>query len=149
MGSVEESIDVNVDLKTAYNQWTQFETFPSFMDSVKNVRQLDDTHLHWVTEIAGQQREYDAEITEQIPDQRIAWTAVDGKPNGGLVTFQPLGETSTKVTLRMEYETEGLLESVGDALGIVKRSVRDDLEGFKRFIESHGQETGAWRGKVA
>jgi uncharacterized membrane protein len=149
MAKIEHSIDIDVPVREAYNQWTQFETFPRFMDSVKSVRQLDDTHLHWVTEIAGQKREYDAEITEQIPDQRIAWTAIDGKPNGGLVTFQPLGDTSTKVTLRMEYETEGLLESVGDALGIVKRSVRDDLEGFKRFIESRGQETGAWRGKVA
>ena len=149
MATVESSIDVNVDLTTAYNQWTQFETFPQFMENVKSVRQLDDRRLHWVAEIGGQTREWDAEIVEQIPDQRIAWSAVGGEPNGGIVTFQSLGDTTTKVHLRMDYEPQGILESAGDLLGVVDRQVKGDLERFKRFIESRGEETGSWRGTVA
>jgi len=149
MATVESSIDVNVDLTTAYNQWTQFESFPQFMENVKSVHQLDDRRLRWVAEIGGQTREWDAEIVEQIPDQRIAWSSVSGEPNGGIVTFQSLGDTTTKVHLRMEYEPQGLLESAGDLLGVVDRQVKGDLERFKRFIESRGEETGSWRGTVA
>ena len=149
MATVESSIDVNVDLTTAYNQWTQFESFPQFMENVKSVHQLDDRRLHWVAEIGGQSREWEAEIVEQIPDQRIAWSSVSGEPNGGIVTFQSLGDTTTKVHLRMEYEPQGLLESAGDLLGVVDRQVKGDLERFKRFIEARGEETGSWRDTVA
>ena len=149
MATVESSIDVNVDRTTAYNQWTQFESFPQFMENVTSVHQLDDRRLRWVAEIGGQTREWEAEIVEQIPDQRIAWSSVSGEPNGGIVTFQSLGDTTTKVHLRMEYEPQGLLESAGDLLGVVDRQVKGDLERFKRFIESQGEETGSWRGTVA
>ena len=149
MATVESSIDVNVDVSTAYNQWTQFESFPQFMDTVRSVRQLDDRRLHWVADIGGQTREWDADITEQIPDQRIAWSSTSGEPNGGVVTFQSLGDTMSRVHLRMDYETQGMVEKAGDLLGVVDRQVKDDLERFKRFIESRGQETGSWRGSVA
>ena len=149
MATVESSIDVNVDRTTAYDQWTQFESFPQFMDGVKSVRQLDDRRLHWVAEIGGETREWDADIIEQIPDQRIAWSSTSGEPNGGVVTFQTLGDKMTKVHLRMDYEPQGLTEKAGDLLGIVDRQVEGDLERFKRFIESRGEETGSWRGTVA
>ena len=149
MATVESSIDVNVDRTTAYDQWTQFESFPQFMDGVKSVRQLDDRRLHWVAEIGGETREWDADIIEQIPDQRIAWSSTSGEPNGGVVTFQTLGDKMTKVHLRMDYEPQGLTEKAGDLLGIVDRQVKGDLERFKRFIESRGEETGSWRGTVA
>lgn len=149
MATVESSIDVNPDLTTAYDQWTQFESFPQFMHGVKSVRQLDDRHLHWVAEIGGQTREWDAEIVEQIPDQRIAWSSVGSEPNGGIVTFPSLGDRTTKVHLRLEYEPQGLLENAGDLLGLVDRQVKGDLERFKRFIETRGEETGGWRGTVA
>jgi uncharacterized membrane protein len=148
MDTVEKSIEVNVPIHTAYNQWTQFEDFPKFMDGVKEVRQLDDTHLHWHAEIFGKDKEWDAEITEQIPDQRIAWRSTSGAPNAGVVTFQKLSDDRTRITLRMDYEPEGVIENVGDFLGIFSRRVEGDLERFKEFIESRGQETGAWRGKV-
>jgi uncharacterized membrane protein len=119
------------------------------MDNVRSVTQLDDRRLHWVAEIAGETKEWDAEIIEQIPDQRIAWSSISGEPNGGVVTFQSLGDTLTKVHLRMDYSPEGFLESAGDMLGLVDRQVKGDLERFKRFIESRGEETGAWRGTVA
>ena len=149
MATVESSVDVNVDCTTAYNQWTQFESFPNFMENVKTVQQLDDRRLHWIAEIGGETREWDAEITEQIPDQRIAWSSISGEPNGGVVTFHSLGDTLTKVHLRMDYETEGVLEKAGDLLGVVDRQVKGDLKRFKRFIESRGEETGRWRGTVA
>lgn len=149
MASVEESIDLNVDVTTAYNQWTQFETFPRFMGGVERVTQLDDRRLHWVAEISGEKREWDAEITEQVPDQRIAWTSISGTPNSGLVTFQALGDGSSRVTLRMEYEPEGVLESAGGLLGLVGGRTRDDLQRFKEFVERRGEETGGWRGKIA
>jgi uncharacterized membrane protein len=149
MSTVESSIDVNVDVTTCYNQWTQFESFPQFMENVRSVSQLDDRRLHWMAEIAGETKEWDAEIIEQIPDQRIAWSSISGEPNGGVVTFQSLGDTMTKVHLRMDYSPEGFLESAGDVLGVVDRRVRGDLERFKRFIESRGEETGSWRGTVA
>jgi uncharacterized membrane protein len=149
MATVESSIDVNVDCTTAYNQWTQFESFPQFMENVRSVQQTDDTHLHWVADIGGGTREWDAEIVEQIPDQRIAWSSVSGEPNGGVVTFQPLSDTITKVHLRLDYEPQGVMEKAGDMLGVVDRQIKGDLDRFKRFIESRGTETGGWRGTVA
>jgi uncharacterized membrane protein len=132
----------------SYNQWTQFEDFPKFMEGVKEVRQLDDTHTYWRAEIGGKQEEWDAEITEQIPDERIAWHSTSGPPNTGIVTFQPLSGAETRVTVHMEYEPQGAVETTGDALGVVSSRVEGDLERFKQFIESRGKETGAWRGKV-
>ena len=149
MATVESSIDVNVDCTTVYNQWTQFESFPQFMENVKSVQQIDDTHLRWIADVGGETREWDAEIVEQIPDQRIAWSSISGEPNGGVVTFQPLSDTSTKVHLRLDYEPQGVMEKAGDLLGVVDRQVKGDLERFKRFIESRGTETGGWRGTVA
>ena len=148
MSSIEQSIEVQVPVRVAYNQWTQFEDFPQFMEGVKEIRQLDDTSLHWTVEIAGQMREFDAKITEQNPDERIAWTTIDGQHQAGVVTFHRLGDNQTKVMLQMEYDPEGIIEKAGDALGVVKSRVKGDLERFKSFIESRGQETGAWRGEV-
>ncbi len=148
MSSIEQSIEVQVPVRTAYNQWTQFEDFPHFMEGVKEIRQLDDASLHWTVEIAGQVREFDAKITEQNPDERIAWTTIDGPHQAGVVTFHRIADNQTKVMLQMEYDPEGLIEKAGDALGVVKSRVKGDLERFKSFIESRGQETGAWRGEV-
>lgn len=145
---VEKSIDVAVPVRTAYNQWTQFETFPEFMEGVVEVTQLDDTRLHWKARVGGKEKEWDAEITEQKPDQRIAWRAVDGAPNAGVVTFHPLNDSQTRVMLQLEAEPEGLVEEVGDKLGVFGRRVEKDLERFKDFVESRGTETGAWRGEV-
>jgi uncharacterized membrane protein len=148
MATLEKSIEVNVPVNTAYNQWTQFEDFPKFMEGVKEVRQLDDTHVHWHAEIAGKDKEWDAEITEQIPDQRIAWRSTSGTPNSGIVTFEKISDDKTRITLRMDYEPEDVMEKAGDAAGVLSRRVEGDLQRFKEFIESRGQETGAWRGKV-
>ncbi len=148
MSSIEQSVEVSVPVRTAYNQWTQFEDFPHFMEGVKEIRQLDDSSLHWTVEVAGQVREFDAKITEQNPDERIAWTTIDGPHQAGVVTFHRLGDNQTKVMLQMEYDPEGLVEKAGDALGIVRARVKTDLERFKKFIESRGEETGAWRGEV-
>jgi uncharacterized membrane protein len=148
MARVEESIDVNVPVSTAYNQWTQFEEFPSFMDGVKSVKQIDDTRLHWVADIGGNTEEWDAEIVEQQPDRKISWRALDGHSNSGTVLFEPLGDNQTRINLVMEHETEGLTEALGSALGGDSRKVKDDLERFKEFVESRGTETGAWRGEV-
>jgi uncharacterized membrane protein len=148
MPTIEESIDVQVPVSTAYNQWTQFEEFPQFMDGVRQVRQQDDTHLHWVAEIGGKEHEWDAEITEQRPDERVAWKAVEGKGNAGVVTFHRLSDEETRVTVQMDYETEGLMETLGSALGSDDRRVRGDLERFKELVESRGRESGAWRGEV-
>jgi uncharacterized membrane protein len=148
MATLEKSIEVNVPVNTAYNQWTQFEDFPKFMEGVKEVRQLDDTHVHWHAEIAGKDKEWDAEITEQIPDQRIAWRSTTGTPNSGVVTFEKISDDRTRITLRMDYEPEDVMEKAGDAAGVLSRRVEGDLQRFKEFIESRGQETGAWRGKV-
>jgi uncharacterized membrane protein len=148
MSTIEKSIEVNVPVRTAYNQWTQFEEFPRFMEGVKEVNQLDDTHLHWKAAIAGQQKEWDAEITEQTPDQRIAWTSRGGAINGGVVTFHRLSDARSKVMLQLEYAPQGVAENVGDALGVVSLRVQGDLERFKEFIETRGRETGAWRGQV-
>jgi len=148
MSTIEKSIEVNVPVRTAYNQWTQFEEFPRFMEGVKEVNQLDDTHLHWKAAIAGQEKEWDAEITEQTPDQRIAWTSRGGAINGGVVTFHRLSDVKSKVMLQLEYDPQGVVENVGAALGVVSLRVQGDLERFKEFIETRGRETGAWRGQV-
>jgi len=148
VSNVEESIEVSVPVRTAYNQWTQFEEFPQFMDGVESVKQLDDTHLRWVAEIGGKRHEWEAEITEQDPDQRVAWKSTDGKTNAGVVTFHRLGEAQTKVMVQIDYEPEGILERVGDAIGADERKVKGDLKRFKELIESRGTETGAWRGEV-
>lgn len=147
--STQESIDVNVPINTAYNQWTQFEDFPKFMDSVHEVRQLDDTHLHWRADVAGKEEEWDAEITEQIPDKRIAWRSIGGVRNAGVVTFHRLGDSKTRVMLQMDYEPRSTDERVGDTLGLVKMQVKANLSRFKQLLESRGTETGAWRGSVA
>src|SRR5215203_573671 len=145
---VERSIQVDVPLNTAYNQWTQFEDFPYFMGGVKEVRQLDDRRLHWVAEIAGVRREWEASILEQIPDQKIAWAATAGATNAGAVRFEPAGVASTLVYLTLEYEPEGLVEQVGDKLGIVERQVTSDLARFKELVEDQGYATGAWRHSI-
>lgn len=146
--TIEESIEVGVPLSTAYNQWTQFEEFPRFMDSVHEVRQIDNTHLHWRADVAGKEKEWDAEITEQVPDRRIAWRSTSGVRNGGVVTFHRLDDTTTKVTLQMQYTPEGAVENIGDALGAVRMEARRNLERFKELIEARGKESGAWRGEV-
>jgi uncharacterized membrane protein len=148
MATIEESVDVHVPVRTAYDQWTQFEQFPQFMGGVESVTQLDDRHLHWVAEIAGVRREWDAEITEQSPDQRVAWRATDGAENAGVVTFHHLDDATTKVMLQLDFEPEGFVEQAGDKLGIVKSQAKADLARFKDFIEERGTETGAWRGEV-
>jgi uncharacterized membrane protein len=148
MASVVESIDVKVPVSTAYNQWTQFEDFPKFMEGVEKVTQKDDTHLFWKAEIAGQDREWDAEITEQTPDQRIAWRSTTGAENAGVVTFHRIDDETTRVTLQMDVDPEGFVENVGTGLGFLERRVKGDLERFKEFIEGRGTETGAWRGQV-
>jgi uncharacterized membrane protein len=148
MTTIEQSIEVNVPVRTAYNQWTQFEEFPNFMEGVESVTQLDDTHLRWIAEIAGKKHEWKAEVTEQRPDERVAWKAVDGKTNAGVVTFHRLGDNRTKVMVQMDWEPEGAVERAGAAVGADDARVKGDLERFKEFIERRGQETGAWRGDV-
>jgi uncharacterized membrane protein len=148
MAEVTESVDVKVPVSTAYNQWTQFEEFPQFMGGVESVRQIDDTHLRWAAEIGGKREEWDAEITEQHPDERVAWKATGGKGNAGVVTFHRLGDDETRVTVQLDWQPEGALENIGTALGLDDRQVKQDLERFKELIESRGQESGAWRGDV-
>ncbi len=148
MANVTKHVDVHVPVRVAYNQWTQMESFPHFMEGVKEVRQLDDKHMHWVAEVGGKRQEWDAEITEQLPDERIAWTSTGGDYNAGVVTFHYLDDNTTRVTLQIEYEPRGALENVGSALGFMDRRVQGDLDRFKRFIESRGRETGAWRGEI-
>ncbi len=148
MATVTHDIDVEVPLSTAYNQWTQFEEFPRFMEGVKSVTQVDDTHLRWVAEIAGSDQEWTAEIIEQVPDERIAWRATSGAENAGIVTFATNEDGTTRVSLQMDVEPEGVVESVGTALGVLDRRVKGDLERFKEYIEARRAETGAWRGTV-
>ncbi len=148
MSTITDSVDVNVDVSTAYNQWTQFESFPQFMDGVEEVRQIDDTHLHWVTKVGPVTREFDATVTEQHPDERIAWQSDDGPEHAGVVTFHRLDENTTKVTVQMSIDPEGFIENVGDKAGVLKMRVKGDLDNFKGFIESRSSETGAWRGDV-
>ena len=149
VSTVTEHVDVNVPVRTAYNQWTQFEEFPRFMEGVQEIRQIDATRTHWKTEIAGVKREFDAEITEQLPDERVAWTSVEGEKQAGVVTFHRLDDTHTRVTVQMDYDPHGLVETTGAKLGVVDRRVKGDLKRFKEFIEHRGGvETGAWRGEV-
>jgi uncharacterized membrane protein len=148
MSSIEQSIEVDVPVRTAYNQWTQFEEFPKFMHGVESVRQIDDTHLEWTAEIAGARRQWTAEITEQRPDQRVAWHATSGVENGGVVTFHRLGDSRTKVMVQLDIDPDGIVEQVGDKLGFMKRQTANDLERFKTFIEERHAATGAWRGEV-
>jgi len=148
MSNIEQSVDVNVPVSTAYNQWTQFEEFPRFMEGVEEIRQLNDKRLHWRANVGGKEKEWDAVITEQIPDQCIAWKNTTGAKNAGVVTFHRINDKTTRVMLQLEYDPEGIIENVGDVIGVVSARVRGDLERFKKFIEERGSETGAWRGKV-
>jgi uncharacterized membrane protein len=148
MARLHKSIEVNVPVKVAYNQWTQFEDFPNFMENVVEVRQIDDSHVHWHAEIAGKHKEWETEIVEQIPDQRIAWRTMAGPENQGMVTFEPVGGDRTRVSVDIEYQPETAMEKVGSMLGMVSSNVEEDLENFRDFIESRGHETGAWRGEI-
>ena len=148
MPNVEQSIDVDVPLTVAYNQWTQFESFPKFMKGVDSVTQLSDTLTHWKTSIGGVEREFDAEISEQHPDERVAWHSIDGKTHAGVVTFHRLSDTTTRLMVQIDWETESLVEKLGAAVGVDDAQVKGDLKRFKEFIESRGAETGAWRGDV-
>ena len=148
MSEIIESIDIAVPVRVAYDQWTQFEEFPRFMEAVEKVEQLDDTTLRWTAEIAGVKKTWKATITEQTPDQRIAWTSTEGARNAGVVTFHRLDDRMTRVTLQLDVEPEGPVESVGDALGFVQRQAKGDLERFEKYVERRGVATGAWRGEV-
>ncbi len=149
MSQVQESIDVEVPVRTAYNQWTQFESFPEFMDGVVSITQLDDTRNHWVTKVGGVTREFDTEITEQHPDERVAWKSVGGDTkHAGVVTFHRLSDTTTRLMIQIDWEPSGIVEKVGAAVNIDDHRVKADAKRFKQFIESRGAETGAWRGEV-
>jgi uncharacterized membrane protein len=148
MSTIEQSIELDVPVHTAYNQWTQFEEFPKFMEGVEEIRQLDDTHLHWVAEFGGNRHEWDAEITEQLPDERVAWRNTEGKTNAGVVTFHKLDDSHSKVMVQLDFVPEGIKEKLGDVIGAPDRRVKGDLKRFKEMIESRGRETGAWRGEV-
>ncbi len=148
MAHVEKSVEVDVPVRTAYDQWTQFEEFPRFMEGVEEVRQIDDKRMRWKASITGKTEEWDAEIVEQTPDQVVAWKSTSGAENSGAVSFMSLGPNRTRVTVRIGYEPEGIVETVGDKLGFVSRRVEGDLGRFKAFIEQRGVETGAWRGEI-
>ncbi|HKS46499.1 MAG TPA: SRPBCC family protein [Amycolatopsis sp.] len=148
MATVTESVDVHVPISTAYNQWTQFESFPKFMSGVESIRQIDDTHTHWTTSIAGVKREFDAEITEQHPDERVAWKSTDGTTHAGVVTFHRLDDATTRVTAQLDWEPEGLVEKAGAIIGVDDRQIKNDMRRFQQFIEERGHETGGWRGDV-
>ncbi|HVD12189.1 MAG TPA: SRPBCC family protein [Gaiellaceae bacterium] len=147
--TIDEAIEVEVPVATAYNQWTQFEDFPLFMEGVDHVEQLDDTRLHWVATIAGHKAEWDAKILEQHPDQQISWVSEDGKKTRGTVSFESLGPSKTLIRLSMSYKAEGPAEALGSASGLDAKRVRGDLKRFKELIESRGEESGAWRGEVS
>lgn len=148
MSVVEHTIEVNVPVRVAYDQWTQFEMFPQFMEGVERVTQKDDKTLEWHATIAGQDKHWTAEIVEQTPDQRVAWRSTSGAANAGVVSFASNGPDSTRVTLRLEADPEGPIESAGDALGFLDRRVKGDLDRFKEFVEGRGVATGAWRGEI-
>lgn len=149
MSTVTESVDVNVPINTAYNQWTQFEDFPQFMDGVESIEQLDSRHTHWVTKVAGQTREFDAEITEQHPDERVAWKSTGGDTkHAGVVTFHRLNDSETRVTIQLDWEPEGFVEKVGSAVGVDNHQVKADAKRFKEYVEARGTATGSWRGDV-
>jgi uncharacterized membrane protein len=149
MSSIEQSIELEVPVQTAYNQWTQFEEFPAFMEGVEQVRQMDERRLRWVAEFGGTRHEWDAEITEQLPDERVAWRNIDGKDNAGVVTFHRIDDERSRVMVQMDWVPKGIKEKLGDALGISDRRVKGDLERFKDLIESRGRESGAWRGDIS
>ncbi len=146
--TIEQSIEVDAPIGPTYNQWTQFEEFPRFMDGIEEIRQLDDRRLHWVAEFGGERHEWDAEIVEQNPDERVAWRNLDGKDNAGVVTFHKIDDDTTRVMVQLDWAPEGVKEKIGSALGADDRRVKADLERFKEFIESRGSETGGWRGEV-
>ena len=148
MSRFEESIKVAVPVRVAYDQWTQFEDFPKFMEGVKSVKQLDDRTLLWTAKVAGKEKEWEAVITDQTPERRIAWKSTDGAENAGAVLFNPVGPDETEVTLRIDAEPEGVIESAGDALGFLKRRVHGDLERFKEHIEDKGGNGNGWRGEI-
>jgi uncharacterized membrane protein len=148
MSTVEKSIEVDAPIRAVYNQWTQFEEFPRFMEGVKEVRQLDDKHLHWKAEFAGKEVEWDAVITEQLLENHIAWRSISGAPNAGTVRFEPQDANRTRVVLSMSYEPENAAQKVADWIGILSARIEGDLRRFKKFIESRGIETGAWRGEI-
>jgi uncharacterized membrane protein len=148
METIQKTIEVDAPVSKVYNQWTQFEEFPRFMEGVEEVRQLDDKHLHWVAKIGGRKKEWDAEIIEQVPDRRIAWRSTSGTPNDGAVSFQPIDQGHTMITLQMSYEPQGAMEKAGDSLGLLTRKVETDLRRFKDFVQHHTTETGAWRGEI-
>jgi uncharacterized membrane protein len=148
MESIEKSIEVNAPLTQVYNQWTQFEEFPLFMEGVKEVRQLGDKRLHWRAEIGGRLKEWETEIFEQLPDERIAWRSMSGPKNSGMVNFHPLSAKSTRVSLKLNYDPEGAMENIGDALGVVSAVVGRDLKRFKEFMEARATATGGWRGEI-
>ena len=148
MERIQKSIEVDRPLSQVYNQWTQFEEFPKFMEGVKEVRQLDDKRLNWVAEIGGKEKHWTARIIDQIPDHRIAWESESGEFTSGVVTFQTLAQDRTRVNLEISYDPKGFVENAGDALGLVSRRIENDLERFKEFIEHRGHETGAWRGTI-
>jgi uncharacterized membrane protein len=148
MAEVKESVEVNVPVSTAYNQWTQFEEFPSFMENVESVTQLDDTHLRWIAEVGGKRQEWNAEITQQVPDEIIAWRSTEGQENAGSVRFESLGADRTKIDVTLTWEPEGIVEAAADRIGISERALSVDLGRFKELVESRGVESGAWRGEV-
>jgi uncharacterized membrane protein len=148
MATIEKSVEVNVPVRKAYDQWTQFEEFPRFMEGMESVRQLDDKRLHWRANIGGKVEEWDAEITEQIPDKRIAWRSTSGARNAGVVTFHRIADDRARIMLQVDYEPKTMTESVGDALGVVSHRIANDLQRFKEFIEQRGAPTGAWRGTI-
>jgi uncharacterized membrane protein len=150
MPKIEDTIEVQVPVQQAYNQWTQFEDFPKFMEGIQSVQQLDDTHVQWVAEIRGESRQWTTEITEQRPDEKVAWKTIEGEvKNDGVVTFEPMGDAQTRVNVQMDVESDSTAENVaGDLLGVVKSQVRGDLERFKQLIENRDEETGAWRSEV-
>ena len=148
MSTITESVDVDVPIKVAYDQWTQFESFPRFMDGVSEIRQIDDTHTHWVIEVAGITREFDATITEQHPEERVAWTTEDGPNHAGVITFHRLDDEKTRVTAQMDIDPEGFVENVADKAGILDRRIKADMKRFKEFIEGRDSATGSWRGDV-
>ncbi len=148
MAKIEKDIVVAVPVKIVYDQWTQFESFPEFMEGVKEVVQLDEKRLRWSAEIAGKDEEWEAEITDQVPDRHVAWRSVTGATNAGSVTFQSAEDGKTNVSLELTYEPRDAVEKVGDALGFLERRVSGDLERFKQFVESRGAPTGAWRGEI-
>jgi uncharacterized membrane protein len=146
--TTEQSIDVSAPIRTVYDQWTQFEEFPQFMEGVESIKQVDDTHLHWTAEIAGIRREWDAEVTEQHPDERVAWRSTNGATNAGAVTFHRIDDSTTRVMLQLAFEPEGLMEQAADKLGFVGRRAKGDLERFKEYVEGRQTATGGWRGDV-